>query len=105
MFAQFIQVIYYQLKYGLKSHRKDTGAAAKGVTALLDESWLSSDSFLHRLCKVILWTSRHSHAHLSVINFELFENSITKSTGKILFPVKGCQFVDILSWFFVDIFC
>ncbi|CAI9752950.1 unnamed protein product [Fraxinus pennsylvanica] len=29
----------------------DTSAADKGVTALLDESWLSSDSFLHHLCK------------------------------------------------------
>lgn len=51
LFKKFIQVIYHQLKYGFKNDRKDTSAADKGVAALLDESWLSSDCFLHRLCK------------------------------------------------------
>ncbi|XP_057441952.1 uncharacterized protein LOC130733724 isoform X3 [Lotus japonicus] len=42
----FIRVIFYQLKYGLQKDRVDeTGPA------LLDDSWLSSDSFLHHLCK------------------------------------------------------
>jgi hypothetical protein len=44
---QFIKVIYYQLNYGLQKDRKDdTGPP------LLDDSWLSTDSFLHYLCKV-----------------------------------------------------
>ncbi|GFP78826.1 protein aar2 homolog [Phtheirospermum japonicum] len=47
----FIKVIYYQLKYGFLENQKDIGAKPEGVSALLDESWLSSDSFLHLLCK------------------------------------------------------
>ncbi|GLT57248.1 hypothetical protein SLA2020_302350 [Shorea laevis] len=48
MFTKFIKVLYYQLKYSLQKDRtlEDTGASA-----LLDDSWFSSDSFLHRLCK------------------------------------------------------
>lgn len=46
LFTKFIKVIYHQLKYGLqKDHVDETGPA------LLDDSWLSADSFLHRLCK------------------------------------------------------
>ncbi|XP_057441951.1 uncharacterized protein LOC130733724 isoform X2 [Lotus japonicus] len=46
LFTKFIRVIFYQLKYGLQKDRVDeTGPA------LLDDSWLSSDSFLHHLCK------------------------------------------------------
>ncbi|KAK7300712.1 hypothetical protein RJT34_11560 [Clitoria ternatea] len=46
LFTKFIKVIYYQLKYGLqKDHTDETGAI------LLDDSWLSADSFLHHLCK------------------------------------------------------
>ncbi|KAL5102046.1 hypothetical protein RYX36_006373 [Vicia faba] len=46
LFTKFIKVIYYQLKYGLQKDRKDdTGPP------LLDDSWLSTDSFLHHLCK------------------------------------------------------
>ncbi|KAG4964794.1 hypothetical protein AAZV13_14G064500 [Glycine max] len=42
----FIKVIYNQLKYGLqKDHMGETGSA------LLDDSWISADSFLHHLCK------------------------------------------------------
>ena len=51
---QFIKVIYYQLKFGLEKDHKDTGGAATGVSTLLDDSWLSADSFLHHLCKVPL---------------------------------------------------
>lgn len=29
------------------------GEMSQVVSALLEESWLSSDSFLHRLCKVM----------------------------------------------------
>ncbi|KAF3949430.1 hypothetical protein CMV_024692 [Castanea mollissima] len=48
---QFIKVIYYQLKFGLEKDHTDTSGAATGVSALLDDSWLSADSFLHHLCK------------------------------------------------------
>ncbi|KAK4277965.1 hypothetical protein QN277_015878 [Acacia crassicarpa] len=46
LFTKFIKVIYYQLKYGLQKDRPDESG-----TALLDDSWFSADSFLHRLCK------------------------------------------------------
>ncbi|KAH1211980.1 Protein AAR2 [Glycine max] len=46
LFTKFIKVIYNQLKYGLqKDHMGETGSA------LLDDSWISADSFLHHLCK------------------------------------------------------
>ncbi|KAL4614012.1 hypothetical protein ACB092_07G024500 [Castanea dentata] len=47
----FTKVIYYQLKFGLEKDHTDTSGAATGVSALLDDSWLSADSFLHHLCK------------------------------------------------------
>ncbi|RDX96061.1 Protein AAR2-like protein, partial [Mucuna pruriens] len=46
LFTKFIKVIYNQLKYGLQKDRMDeTGSA------LLDDSLLFADSFLHHLCK------------------------------------------------------
>ncbi|XVF20659.1 hypothetical protein REPUB_Repub12eG0020700 [Reevesia pubescens] len=48
LFTKFIKVIYYQLKYGLQ---KDPSVAEAGASPLLDDSWFSSDSFLHHLCK------------------------------------------------------
>ncbi|KAL9427752.1 hypothetical protein AB3S75_029852 [Citrus x aurantiifolia] len=48
LFMMFIKVIYYQLKYGLQ---KDRNGTETGASALLDDSWLSADSFLHHLCK------------------------------------------------------
>ncbi|KAL0395890.1 UNVERIFIED_CONTAM: protein AAR2 [Sesamum calycinum] len=51
LFTKFIKVIYHQLKYGFSKDQKDIGTMPEGVSALLDESWLSSDSFLHHLCK------------------------------------------------------
>ncbi|KAK6128540.1 hypothetical protein DH2020_037715 [Rehmannia glutinosa] len=51
LFTKFIKVMYYQLKCGFLKDQKDTGAKPEGVSALLDESWLSSDSFLHHICK------------------------------------------------------
>ncbi|XP_073310292.1 uncharacterized protein [Primulina huaijiensis] len=51
LFTKSLRVIYYQLKYGFQKDQRDIGATNKGVSALLDESWLSSDSFLHHLCK------------------------------------------------------
>ncbi|MED6167601.1 hypothetical protein PIB30_004410 [Stylosanthes scabra] len=46
LFTKFIRVIYYQLKYGLQKDR-----IGESVLPLLDDSWLSADSFLDRLCK------------------------------------------------------
>ncbi|XP_065630515.1 uncharacterized protein LOC112003770 isoform X2 [Quercus suber] len=51
LFTKFIKVIYYQLKFGLEKDHTDTSGAATGVSTLLDDSWLSADSFLHHLCK------------------------------------------------------
>ncbi|XP_031259439.1 protein AAR2 homolog [Pistacia vera] len=48
LFIKFIKVVYYQLKYGLQ---KDRSGTETGTSALLDDSWLSADSFLHHLCK------------------------------------------------------
>ncbi|CAN7053374.1 hypothetical protein IGI04_028291 [Brassica rapa subsp. trilocularis] len=48
LFTKFIKVIYHQLKYGLQ---KESSGPEMGVLALLDDSWLASDSFLHLLCK------------------------------------------------------
>ncbi|KAF8048252.1 hypothetical protein N665_2591s0007 [Sinapis alba] len=48
LFTKFIEVIYHQLKYGLQ---KESSGPEMGVLALLDDSWLASDSFLHLLCK------------------------------------------------------
>ncbi|KAL5745115.1 hypothetical protein ACOSP7_026261 [Xanthoceras sorbifolium] len=48
LFTKFIKVIYYQLKYGLQKDRSDLQT---GASTLLDDSWLSADSFLHHLCK------------------------------------------------------
>ncbi|KAK7856239.1 hypothetical protein CFP56_024474, partial [Quercus suber] len=45
-------VIYYQLKFGLEKDHTNTSGAATGVSALLDDSWLSANSFLHHLCKM-----------------------------------------------------
>ncbi|KAF3949925.1 hypothetical protein CMV_024265 [Castanea mollissima] len=47
----FIKVIYYQLKFWLEKDHTDTSGAATGVSALLDDLWLSADSFLYHLCK------------------------------------------------------
>ncbi|KAJ0256105.1 hypothetical protein HA466_0091140 [Hirschfeldia incana] len=48
LFTKFTKVIYHQLKYGLQ---KESSGPEMGVLALLDDSWLASDSFLHLLCK------------------------------------------------------
>lgn len=49
---QFIKVFYYQLKYGFEKDHTSFSDVGKGPSILLDESWLSADNFLHRLCKV-----------------------------------------------------
>ncbi|KOM47015.1 hypothetical protein LR48_Vigan07g071900 [Vigna angularis] len=46
LFTKFIKVIHNQLKYGLlKDHMGETGSA------VLDDSLISADSFLHHVCK------------------------------------------------------
>jgi len=52
MCFQFIKVLYYQLKYAFQKEHTDTTGAVKGPLTLLDDSFLSSDSFLQHLCKV-----------------------------------------------------
>lgn len=51
---QFVKVIYYQLKYGLQKDQADSNGE-RMVSSLLDDSWFSSDSFLHRLYKVVFY--------------------------------------------------
>ncbi|XP_023761568.1 uncharacterized protein LOC111909998 [Lactuca sativa] len=48
LFTKFIKVLYYQLKYAFQ---KENNVATKGSITLLDDSFLSSDSFLQHLCK------------------------------------------------------
>ncbi|CAH1421378.1 unnamed protein product [Lactuca virosa] len=48
LFTKFIMVVYYQLKYAFQ---KENNVATKGSITLLDDSFLSSDSFLQHLCK------------------------------------------------------
>lgn len=50
---QFIRVIYYQLKFGFQKDQTGSSNVEKESSLLLDESWLSADSFLHHLCKVV----------------------------------------------------
>ncbi|KAL4582451.1 hypothetical protein LXL04_007000 [Taraxacum kok-saghyz] len=47
LFTKFIKVLYYQLKYAFQKENRDT----KGTMTLLDDSFLSTDSFLQQLCK------------------------------------------------------
>lgn len=51
LFTKFMKVLYYQLKYAFKKENKDTNGATNGTLTLLDDSFLSSDSFLQHLCK------------------------------------------------------
>ncbi|KAH7533849.1 hypothetical protein FEM48_Zijuj04G0175400 [Ziziphus jujuba var. spinosa] len=52
LFTKVIKVVYYQLKFGLRKDPTDTNA---GESTLLDDSWFSADSFLHRLFKDFFW--------------------------------------------------
>ncbi|KAJ8622893.1 hypothetical protein MRB53_031422 [Persea americana] len=51
LFAKFMKVIYYQLKHGFHKDHTDTLGLENGAPVVLDDSWLSKDVFLHRLCK------------------------------------------------------
>ncbi|KAI9100253.1 hypothetical protein K1719_024471 [Acacia pycnantha] len=85
LFTKFIKVIYYQLKYGLQKDRPDESG-----TALLDDSWFSADSFLHRLCKdffslvqdasvvdgdLLSWTRKFKELLESSLGWEFQQNS------------------------------
>lgn len=47
-----MKVLYYQLMYAFQKEHSDTNVAATGTLTLLDDSFLSADSFLQHLCKV-----------------------------------------------------
>lgn len=76
---QFIKVIYYKLKYGLQ---KDQSSTELGASTLLDDSWMSADSFLHRLCKV------RSKIFLFVSLFQTFRILYIEDIGWGIFKVK-----------------
>ncbi|KAF6172560.1 hypothetical protein GIB67_007073 [Kingdonia uniflora] len=47
----FIQVIYYQLKFGLQENPTNTIGTERGASIFMDDSWLSKESFFYLLCK------------------------------------------------------
>ncbi|KAI3761018.1 hypothetical protein L1987_51423 [Smallanthus sonchifolius] len=51
LFTKFMKVLCNQLKYALQKGQTDNNVAAKGPITLLDDSFLSADSFLQHLCK------------------------------------------------------
>lgn len=85
LFTKFIKVIYYQLKYGLQKDRKDNTGPL-----LLDDSWFSTDSFLHHHCKeffslvldgsvidgdLLKWTRKFKKLLESNLGWELQQNN------------------------------
>lgn len=90
LFTKFIKVIFYQLKYGLQKDRKESSGAGIAVSSLLDESWFSADSFLHRLCKdffllvqdatvvdgdLLTWTRKLKELLENILGWEFQQNS------------------------------
>lgn len=90
LFTKFIKVIFYQLKYGLQKDRKESNGAGIAVSSLLDESWFSADSFLHRLCKdffllvqdatvvdgdLLTWTRKLEELLENILGWEFQQNS------------------------------
>lgn len=90
LFTKFIKVIFYQLKYGLQKDRKESDGAGIAVSSLLDESWFSADSFLHRLCKdffllvqdatvvdgdLLTWTRKLKELLENILGWEFQQNS------------------------------
>ncbi|KAL9343932.1 hypothetical protein Peur_064363 [Populus x canadensis] len=90
LFTKFIKVIFYQLKYGLQKERKESNGAGIAVSSLLDESWFSADSFLHRLCKdffllvqdatvvdgdLLTWTRKLKELLENILGWEFQQNS------------------------------
>ncbi|XP_057524750.1 uncharacterized protein LOC130804354 [Amaranthus tricolor] len=51
LFVKFIRCVYHQLKYGFQRDHKRNSGTEKEPSFFLDDSWFSSDSFLHHLCK------------------------------------------------------
>ncbi|KAF8407680.1 hypothetical protein HHK36_006815 [Tetracentron sinense] len=83
----FIKVIYYQLKYGLQKERTNTSDAEKGTSVLLDDSWLSTDSFLHHLSKDFFSLVQET----SVVDGDLLSWVYAKS---LLSANSGTDYVD-----------
>ncbi|XP_050229591.1 uncharacterized protein LOC126678736 [Mercurialis annua] len=92
LFTKFIKVMYYQLKFGLQKDRAENNGAGVGVPTLLDESWFSADSFLHRLCKdffllvqeapvvdgdLLTWTRKLKELLETSLGWEFQQNSAT----------------------------
>ncbi|KAL3568376.1 hypothetical protein D5086_031027 [Populus alba] len=90
LFTKFIKVIFYQLKYGLQKDRKESNGAGIAVSSLLDKSWFSADSFLHRLCKdffllmqdatvvdgdLLTWTRKLKELLENILGWEFQQNS------------------------------
>lgn len=51
LFMKFIKCVYYQLSYGFQRDHARNRCIEKESSLLLDDSWLTSDSFLHHLSK------------------------------------------------------
>lgn len=51
LFIKFIKCVYHQLKYGFQRDNARNSGVEKESSLWLDDSWFSSDSFLHHLCK------------------------------------------------------
>ncbi|XP_021755038.1 protein AAR2 homolog [Chenopodium quinoa] len=51
LFIKFIKCVYYQLKYGFQRGHANNSTIEKESSLLLDDSWFTSDSFLHHLSK------------------------------------------------------
>lgn len=90
LFTKFVRVIYYQLKYGLQKDSADNKSTEQGTSALLDDLWFSTDSFLHRLCKdffslvlvapvvdgeLLSWTRKFKELLENTLGWEFRQNS------------------------------
>lgn len=51
LYIKLVRVLHYQLTYGFQRDQIENGIAGRWTEALMDESWLSADSFLYHLCK------------------------------------------------------
>ncbi|CAH9105533.1 unnamed protein product [Cuscuta europaea] len=90
LFTKFVRVIYHQLKFGLQKDSKNADVSEEGAMALLEESWLSDDSFLHILCKeffsllleapvidgdLLSWTRKLKDLLMNSIGWDFEQNS------------------------------
>ncbi|KAF6138913.1 hypothetical protein GIB67_025642 [Kingdonia uniflora] len=87
---QFIQVIYYQLKFGLQESPANTIGTERGASIFMDDSWLSKESFFYLLCKeffllvqeasvvdgsLLSWTRRLQELLETTLGWELHKNN------------------------------